>query len=102
MRLGDAVPPVLGSEISMAADSFDDGPEPSAPANGEGVIHNSVLIRTREPARETHPWAAPAVLGVAVVVATVIWGVMATHPSGPVENHAVAAAPTTFVPAKTS
>jgi hypothetical protein len=86
----------------MAADSFDDGREPSVAGNGESTIHNSVLIRTHEPARETHPWAAPAVLGVAVVIAAVIWGVMATHPSGPVENHAVAAAPTTFVPSKTS
>jgi len=85
----------------MAADTLDDGPEPSAPASGEGVIHNSVLIRTHEPARETHPWAAPAVLGVAVVVGAIIWGVMATHPTGPVENHSVASAPTTFVPSKT-
>jgi hypothetical protein len=83
----------------MAADTLDDGPEPSAPASGEGV-HNSVLIRTHEPARETHPWAAPAVLGVALVIGVIIWGVMATHPTGPVENHAVASAPTTFVSSK--
>ena len=86
----------------MAADSLDDGREPSAPANGEGMIHNSVLIRTRRPARETNPWAVPAMLGVGVVIAAVIWGVMATHPAGAVQNHAVADAPTTFVPSKTS
>ena len=87
----------------MAAQSFEDpAPAPEAPApapaGGEGVIHNSVLIRTHEPARTTHSWAAPAVLGVAVVIGAAIWGYVATHPSGPVENHAVAAAPTTILP----
>ena len=78
----------------MAADSFD-GHEPPLPDSGEGV-HNSVLIRTHEPARETHPWAVPAVLGVAVVCAAIIWGVMATHPGSPVANHSVGDAPTGF------
>jgi hypothetical protein len=84
----------------MAADSLDDGPEPSAPASGEGAFHNSVLIRTHEPARETNRWAAPAMVGAAVVIGAVIWGVMATHPTGPLENHSVASEPTTFVPTK--
>jgi hypothetical protein len=69
-----------------------------AGAGGEGAIHNSVLIRTHEPQRTTHSWAAPAVLGVAIVIAGAIWGFMATHASGPVVNHAVGAAPTTIVP----
>ena len=80
----------------MAAQSNDDGPDPSAPAGGEGVIHNSVLIRTHEPPRERHPWLVPTLLGVALVTGAVIWGVVATHPTGPVVNHAVADAPTGF------
>ena len=41
----------------MAANSLEDqGPELSSPASGEGVIHNSVLIRTHEPARISHAW----------------------------------------------
>ena len=71
---------------------------PPAGAGGEGVIHNSVLIRTHEPSRTTHSWAAPAVLAVAIVMAGAIWGFMATHTSGPVVNHSVAEAPTTIVP----
>src|SRR5271169_1668635 len=73
-RLGDALPPVLGSEISMTAHSFD-GQEPSAAETGEAV-HNSVLIRTHEPARETHPWVAPTLVGVAILAGAIIWGVM--------------------------
>jgi hypothetical protein len=86
----------------MAANSLEDqGPELSSPASGEGVIHNSVLIRTHEPARISHAWVAPAVLGVAIVAGAAIWGFMATHPSGPVVNHSVSAAPTTFTPGST-
>ncbi|MEJ0065287.1 MAG: hypothetical protein WDM85_07395 [Caulobacteraceae bacterium] len=55
-----------------------------------------MLIRTHEPARESHTWVAPTLLGVAAVTGAIIWGVMATHPSGPVVNHAVATAPTSF------
>jgi len=80
----------------MAAHSFDDGP--ATPASGEGVIHNSVLIRTHEPTRMTHAWVAPAVLGVAIVAGAAIWGFMATHPSGALVNHSVASAPTSFAP----
>jgi hypothetical protein len=58
------------------------------------VIHNSVLLRTREPAGAGRSWIAPALLGVALVTGAIIWGFMATHPTGPVVNHAVAAAPT--------
>ena len=78
----------------MAAQSFDDGPE--TPASGEGVIHNNVLIRTHEPARMTHTWVAPAVLGIAIVAGAAIWGFMATHPSGPLVNHSVSSAPASF------
>ena len=81
----------------MAA-SLEDGSEPSVPANGEGVVHNNVLIRTHKSPRESHAWVAPTLLGVALVAGAVIWGVVATHPSGPVVNHAVAAAPTSFAP----
>ena len=78
----------------------DQSDEQAAPASagGESAVHNSVLIRTHEPARTTHSWAGPAVLGLAVVLAGAIWGFMATHSSGPVVNHAVASAPTTIVP----
>jgi hypothetical protein len=75
----------------MAA-QFDDGPH--TPASGEGVIHNSVLIRTHEPSRMTHRWVVPAVLGLAILAGGSIWGVMATHPSGPLVNQSVASAPT--------
>jgi hypothetical protein len=80
----------------MADQLVDDGP--AAPAAAGEVIHNSVLIRTHEPPRESHSWVAPTLLGVAVVTGAIIWGVMATHPSGPVVNHAVASAPTSFAP----
>ena len=81
----------------MADQSLDDGPD--APIVAAEAIHNSVLIRTHEPSRETHPWIAPTLLGVAVVAGAIIWGVMATHPSGPVVNHAVGAASTSFATA---
>jgi hypothetical protein len=71
---------------------------PPTSAGGESAAHNSVLIRTHEPARISHSWAGPAVLGVAIVIAGAIWGFMATHASGPVVNHAVGASPTTIVP----
>jgi len=84
----------------MAGHSFD-GQEPSAADTGEPV-HNSVLIRTHEPPRESHRWLAPTLLGVAILTGAIIWGVMATHPAGPLENHAVASAPTSFLPTKAS
>jgi hypothetical protein len=79
----------------MAALSDDQVPPDGA---GDEGVHNSVLIRTHEPERTVHSWAGPAVLGVAVVIGVAIWGFMATHPSGPVVNHSVAAAPTTILP----
>jgi hypothetical protein len=72
----------------MAAHS--DLPEPEL---GSGV-HNSVLIRTHEPMRESHAWLAPALVGTAIVIGAAIWGFMATHPTGPVVNNSVANAPT--------
>jgi hypothetical protein len=80
----------------MADQSLDDGPD--APAVAGETVHNSVLIRTHEPVRESHSWLAPTLLGVAVVTGAIIWGVVATHPGGPVVNHSVAAAPTSFAP----
>lgn len=71
-----------------------DAPDPPA-ASGE--LHNSVLMRSSKPVGANHSWIAPAVLGVAVVVGAIVWGVMAGH-TGPVVNHAVAAAPTSFAP----
>jgi hypothetical protein len=79
----------------MAANSPEDQGAESASA---GEMHNSVLIRTHEPARMSHSWVAPAVLGVAILGAAAIWGFIATHPSGPVVNHSVSAAPTSFAP----
>lgn len=80
----------------MAAETADDAPAATAPAEG---THNSVLIRTHEPPRESHAWVVPTLLGVAVLGAAVIWGVIATHPAGPVVNHSVADAPTGFATA---
>jgi hypothetical protein len=81
----------------MADQLLDDGPD--APIVAAEATHNSVLIRTHEPPRESHTWVAPALLGVAVLTGAIIWGVMATHPSGPVVNHAVGAASTSFATA---
>ena len=72
------------------------GPDVAVPAAGEAVIHNSVLIRTHEPARTTHSWVVPTLLGVALIGGAAIWGVMATHPSGPLVNHAVSDTPQSF------
>jgi len=80
----------------MADQPLDQSPDAPVAA---GEAHNSVLIRTHEPARETHPWVAPTLLGVAVVTGAIIWGMMATHPSGPVVNHAVSSAPASFATA---
>ena len=79
----------------MATDSTDvpaSGPDLAAPA--EGVIHNSVLIRSHEPVRTTHSWVAPTLLGVAILAGAIIWGVMSIQPTTTVVNHSVAAAPT--------
>jgi nitric oxide reductase large subunit len=69
------------------------GRVPGAPAGPEA--HNSVLIRTHEPPHGTHNWIAPTIVAVAIVIGAGIWGFMATHPSGPVVNHSVGAAPAT-------
>ena len=74
--------------------TFDD-PAVGAEAHSDGV-HNSVLIRTHEPVRTTHSWVVPTLLAIAVVGAGAIWGFMATHPAGPVVNHAVSDSPSGF------
>jgi|HubBroStandDraft_1064217.scaffolds.fasta_scaffold299342_1 hypothetical protein len=84
----------------MAQSSDDRASTPDfTSATGDGSeLHNSVLIRSSKPVGANHSWVAPAVLGVALVVGAVVWGVVATHPPAPVVNHAVAAAPTSFTP----
>ena len=57
----------------------------------EPVLHNSVLIQTREPARLRRGWVAPMFVGLAVVIAAGVWVLVETHPGAPIVNHAVAA-----------
>jgi hypothetical protein len=65
----------------------------SAGAN-EPVLHNSVLIRTREPSRGAR-WVMPAFVAAVLVVGAGAFAFLATHPTPPIVNHAVAAAPAT-------
>lgn len=69
-------------------------PEP-APPDHEPEYHNPVLTRTREPARETHPmlYMIPVALVILALIAYLIW--QRGHPATTIENHSVAAAPTT-------
>jgi hypothetical protein len=82
--------------MAQSSDDRASAPDPASPAGGE--FHNSVLMRSSKPIGANHSWAVPAVLGVAAVAGAILWGVMAAHPSGPVVNHAVADAPTSFQP----
>jgi len=82
----------------MAAPSLERTPAPPAVADGADGIHNTVLIRTHEPRRGSHGWIVPAVLGVAILASALIF--VAGHPAGPLVNHAVAAAPTSFTPTR--
>ena len=68
-------------------------PEPAAPEHPP-EYHNPVLTRTHEPRQETHPmlYAIPVVLVIIALIAYVVW--QRSHPPVPIENHAVAAAPT--------
>jgi hypothetical protein len=84
--------------MAQSSDDRAGAPDPAIPASGEGAFHNSVLMRSSKPIGANHSWAVPAVLGVAVVACAILWGVLAAHPSGPVVNHAVADAPTSFQP----
>ena len=53
-------------------------------------LHNSVLLRTHEPEPAYRHWVVPALVAVAILIGAAVWGFVATHPSGPVVNHAVA------------
>ena len=71
-------------------------PEGSAsPPEHDPEFHNPILTRTREPARETHPmlYMIPVVLVIIVLIGYMVW--QHGHPPTPIENHSVAAAPTT-------
>jgi hypothetical protein len=59
------------------------------------MFHNPVLTRTHEPARaHSSPWLVVIPVVLAVVAGVGAWVYVQTHPSGPIVNHAVAAAPT--------
>ena len=59
------------------------------PAAGEGVAHNPVLMRTREPWHKGG-WVVPTLAGAVVLIGAALWGYVATHPAPPLVNHAVA------------
>jgi hypothetical protein len=84
--------------MAQSSDDRATVPDSVNTASGEGAFHNSVLMRSSKPIGANHSWAVPAVLGMAAVAGAILWGVMASHPSGPVVNHAVADAPTSFQP----
>jgi len=84
------------SPNDLASDDRPDGADLSPAAAGGPELHNSVLMRASKPVGANHSWAVPVVLGVAAVAGAIVWGVMAAHPSGPVVNHSVADAPTSF------
>jgi len=70
------------------------------PAAG-GALHNSVLMRSHEPPRSaSHTWIMFGALGVAIVAGVAFWAFAATHPAGPIENHAVAASTQTYTVAQ--
>lgn len=65
---------------------------PSSQPDAEG-LHNSVLTRTHEPARAGHhTWMMIVPLVVVLVAGAAFWVYASGHPSGPIVNHAVAAA----------
>jgi hypothetical protein len=53
-------------------------------------LHNSVLTRSREPVG--HNWLMIVPLVVVIVAGAAFWVYASGHPSGPIVNHAVAAA----------
>ena len=61
------------------------------PGPGEPGLHNPVLTRTHEPPRSgNHSWIMLGALGVAILAGAAFWWFNATHPAGPLVNHAVA------------
>ncbi|HEY1752086.1 MAG TPA: hypothetical protein VGG29_12550 [Caulobacteraceae bacterium] len=66
---------------------------------GETTLHNSVLIRSHEPAKAgSHSWIMLGGLAVVIVAGGAFWAYVQSHPEGPIVNHAVAAAPRTETP----
>jgi hypothetical protein len=73
----------------MSSDSVSPSPQPES----EEAYHNTVLTRTHEPARSgNHSWLMIIPLVVVVVAGGAFWFYVNGHPSGPIVNHAVAAA----------
>jgi hypothetical protein len=65
---------------------------PSSQPDAEG-LHNSVLTRTHEPPRAGHhTWMMIVPLAVVIVAGAAFWVYVSGHPTGPIVNHAVAAA----------
>ncbi len=73
--------------------SGDPAPGASPGTSDEAVLHNPVLLRTREPASSKGRWVMPTLLGAAIVLGAAVLGFVATHPGPPVVNHAVASTP---------
>jgi hypothetical protein len=72
---------------------------PGPDTAGSTTLHNSVLIRSRQPPRAAaHSWIMVGGLAVAIVAGGAFWAYAQTHPAGPLVNHAVAAAPTSATP----
>ena len=66
---------------------------PSPQPDGEISFHNSVLTRSHEPARSgNHSWLMIVPLIVVLVAAVAFWVYASGHSTGPIVNHAVAAA----------
>ncbi len=70
-----------------------DTASPSSQPNGEPGFHNPVLTRSHEPPRAgNHTWLMIVPLVVVVIAGAAFWVYVSGHPSGPIVNHAVAAA----------
>jgi len=73
----------------MSSEPVSPPPQP----DGEPAYHNSVLTRTHEPPRSgNHSWLMIVPLVVVLIAGTAFWVFVAGHPTGPIVNHAVAAA----------
>lgn len=75
-----------------------DSLKPSTPETPTGgALHNPVLTRSHEPPRSaSHSWIMFGGLGVAIVAGVAFWAFAASHPAGPIVNHAVAASTQTY------